>query len=330
MMKLQSTRSRGRCQNLDLLRVILLFGVLFLHTNGINYFRVIMASIGECSVTGFIMLSGYFLMNSDKDYSYKEWLKKTCKKLIVPWVTALFLYLFEETFFTFMYTGKVDVILQLKFLINMGYPVRGWHLWFMCPFTQIYLFFPVLKKWKRNNKFTYYASVVIWASLAWLIDFSDVHWGLTVISFIWAFIAGDMIGTFLGCVRKIYAYSMFFLLLVLKSFIAISAVNDLESISFINSRLVNWIFILTMLIFFVNVKISINLYTFTKYFLWIYILHVFVGDFLSAVKIRIGTNEVDIWWLSLIDVGIIFVICFIICIIAERTIGNIRRVKKNE
>lgn len=85
-----------REENLDVLRVISSFMVVLIHVSAIyvstninnyNYdFKIgnFFDSISRISVPLFVMISGAFLINNEKNKNFNYFMRKTIKKIVVP------------------------------------------------------------------------------------------------------------------------------------------------------------------------------------------------------------------------------------------------------
>ena len=307
-----------RKNNLDLLRCFALAGVFFLHFQRNNVFHHYLACWGTISVSLFIMLSGALVLTSETFPSYILWIKKTFFKLIVPWIISLILYIGEGLLFQFLHFRKMNVNDELSTLINIGYPERGWHLWFMPVFICLYLLAPVLRKIKDYNKVFYYGTAFVLYILFMCFDVS-LPWWLGFVTKISLFIMGDFCFTFLSNlqlnVKRIVKITYFCLVVILLMF----SYLDYYDISYYGIFLtVTLQFLLYIsFVFYCNINVKLKTYCITKYFLWIYILHIFVGDFWSAVSIRTGWDKHMEFWTILVDSVIVFVTTYLIC-----TVGN--------
>ena len=315
-----------RKNNLDLLRCFALAGVFFLHMQRNNAFHHYLASWGTISVSLFIMLSGALVLTSETFPGYILWIKKTFFKLIVPWILSLILYIGEGLFFRFLYYREINVNDELIFLINTGYPERGWHLWFMPIFICLYLLAPVLKRIKEYNKIIYYGTAFVLYILFMCFDVS-LPWWLEFISKINLYIMGDFCYTFLSNLQLNAKRAVKIVYFCLAAFLFLFCYLDFYDTTFNKTFLSVTLNLLLYIsfIFYCNINVNLNTYCITKYFLWIYILHIFVGDFWSAVSIRTGWDKRLDFWAIIVDSIIVFVTAYLICII-----GNVIYIKMSK
>ena len=93
-----------RVEYVDLLRVIAILSVIAIHTNTLirdHYFTskkiyyiilTCLDSVTRAGVPLFFMITGFFVLSSDKSEKYIDFIKKMIKKMVIPFVLFSFIY----------------------------------------------------------------------------------------------------------------------------------------------------------------------------------------------------------------------------------------------
>ena len=153
----QDTRQKTEhIQYIDVLRVISMLSVVFLHTaagvlrtnlaSANWHFSNILTSIMSTSVPIFFMISGAMLLSNSKTSSLKITFNKRLPKALVPfvvWSVIAVIYFFLCTYIfkgSFDYAETTD---RIKKLLSTPATI---HLWFMYALIPLYLLSPLLKK----------------------------------------------------------------------------------------------------------------------------------------------------------------------------------------
>lgn len=176
-----------------------------MHTQKDNAFHKCLASFGTMSVPCFFMMSGALTLKTDKTIELKEWMKKTFHKLIIPWMFALLLYLVEGVGFQLIYTGQINWEIEAKSLIDFGYPTRGWHLWFMYAFIEVYLLVPFLMMLRKKSRIILYITGVILFLRPFILEI-NLPWYLTFLNYLWLYILGDFIYSYCSDLNRVLQY----------------------------------------------------------------------------------------------------------------------------
>lgn len=324
-----------RYNNFDLFRCISLLGVFCLHMQRESLLHVYLARLGTMSVSCFFMMSGAFILSNDKIVSVKDWMKKTWYKLIIPWFLAVILYLTEGLAFQFLHTGKIDFMIEIESLMKYGYPIRGWHLWYMYAIVEIYLLIPILKWLRKKNKIIYFACGVTIFVVSIILRKLQIYlpWFLHFFDYIYLYILGDFI--FCYCSRlerksKRVLYGIAILMLCLLFYDSYLDFFFDKNLSILNNDFSTLILIALWMLVFTNMKIEISTYPLTKFFLPIYILHIFVGDFWSGISRIIHFDMCNAWWTIIVDCAVVFIGCYLLCVFFEYFKRKILNDKKTE
>lgn len=141
-------------QYIDVLRVLSMLSVVFLHTAAGNlrvnlgshlwHFSNILTSIMSTSVPIFFMLSGAMLLNNSKTASISYTYKKRLPKALVPFIIWSLVAVAYYGLIGIYSDGNLsDALHRLKNIVNTPTTV---HLWFMYALIPLYLLSPILKK----------------------------------------------------------------------------------------------------------------------------------------------------------------------------------------
>lgn len=149
-------KARQYTEYLDVLRVLSMFSVLFLHTaagslrgaftSPVWHTANILTGFMSTSVPLFFMISGALILSSEKTASLEFTWKKRMPKLVLPflfWSFVAIAYFFVMDYRT---KGVFDITLITGKLKNiLGQPATV-HLWFMYALIPLYMISPLLKK----------------------------------------------------------------------------------------------------------------------------------------------------------------------------------------
>lgn len=148
-----------RIEYIDLANVISTFAVVILHTNGCfwNFSRErywltanVIESLFIFAVPVFFMISSISLMDYQKKYDTKIYLKKRFSKTVIPFLFWTFMGLLFDIFF--LHTVKVSD-LTLKVLVDGFINNRFVQIyWFFMPLFGIYLSIPLFASIEEENR----------------------------------------------------------------------------------------------------------------------------------------------------------------------------------
>ena len=316
---------KKRYNNIDLFRIICIFGVLWLHCAQNNTFHACLASLGRLSVSCFVMMSGAMVMSGEHQLSLKQWFIKTFNKLTFPWLAACMFYIIENVLLTIKHGEKYNISVDINSLINYGYPERGWHLWYMYAIISIYLLVPIFWYIKNRNKNLYYLLIIPF----FLIDlfWNPTKWYLIFVTYLWRFLVGDFIWSNLTGLSKKTRYIIYICT-------CICVIERMYSGAMLNSGMDRFpafegvfppITICLLMISFSNINLKPNVYCVSKYILTIYLIHIFVGDCLSGILIALGHDSYVCWWTIIRDSAVIFVFSYGIAYVLDGAISRLQK-----
>ena len=157
-------KPKDRNLTLDILRIIACFLVIVCHTNPwgfvmSNFNLPWFVSIGiylisKTAVPIFFMISGF--LNLRNDYTYKEILKKTITRLVIPLtIFSIIVYAIDNSSISFYNIGKFFMFF-LQENISISY-------WFLYELIGLYLVTPLIKKMIKNfEEKDYKYLIIIW------------------------------------------------------------------------------------------------------------------------------------------------------------------------
>ena len=194
---------KSRENNFDLLRVICAFAVIVIHVSaqfvgaitsnpmyeGVYFDHILNDALyyglSRFAVPCFVMLSGAFLLDNDRNADFSQFYRKSFKKLLIP------VFVFSIIYFLYDYVlliGKIFVlhkeVLSMALLLE---PVKQliagtpfYHMWYMYMLIGLYALVPMVIRLKneigfdRFEKLAYIFLVV--ASLAGWVATQKVNW----------------------------------------------------------------------------------------------------------------------------------------------------------
>lgn len=165
--KLSVAKSLKRENQYDLLRILCMMAVVFIHavTSQKNQLQQFVLTVSGCAVPVFFMLSGAFTLGNKKILKNlnKYYLNKFYK-IVLPTLIFSFLYILWEVFLKvrkerFSCAGNFFFLLLEKWIAT-GIPGNGYHLWFMSVIIFFYAVAPLLVALKN-----YYKNIYIYITL---------------------------------------------------------------------------------------------------------------------------------------------------------------------
>jgi len=145
-----------RIEYIDILRVVSMLSVVFLHTaagslrgmigSPVWHFSNILTSIMSTSVPIFFMISGAVLMSSKKTLSLNITYKKRIPKILVPFIIWSIVAVAYYAAMNILSSGSIDWNMVTTKLRNLPAQPTTIHLWFMYALIPLYVLSPILKK----------------------------------------------------------------------------------------------------------------------------------------------------------------------------------------
>lgn len=154
--------SSGRIVWLDLLRVICIFFMMMLHVAA-SRFDMVEVSSGEWQVFNFydglvrfcvpefVMISGVFFLNPQKEYTIEKLLKNNILRIVTAYFFWSLCYAVSSSFLEYRNLGGAF------WKDTISNTISGWyHLWFLNMIVGIYLVVPFLRKIASDKKLLEY------------------------------------------------------------------------------------------------------------------------------------------------------------------------------
>lgn len=194
---------KSRENNFDLLRVICAFAVIVIHVSaqfvgaitsnpmyeGVSFDHILNDALyyglSRFAVPCFVMLSGAFLLDNDRNADFSQFYRKSFKKLLIP------VFVFSIIYFLYDYVlliGKIFVlhkeVLSMALLLE---PVKQliagtpfYHMWYMYMLIGLYALVPMVIRLKNEIGFDRFEKLayifIVVASLAGWVATQKVNW----------------------------------------------------------------------------------------------------------------------------------------------------------
>ena len=175
-------KPKDRNLTLDILRIIACFLVIVCHTYtlGFNkteynitwFLSVVIYLISKTAVPIFFMISGF--LNLNKDYTYKEMIRKTIIRLVIP-------LLFFSALIYFKDNTEISIQNFYNFIIAFLQEDVMEHYWFMYALIGMYLITPIARKMIKNfEKKDYQYFIFLWILSLCIIPLSERFLGINI------------------------------------------------------------------------------------------------------------------------------------------------------
>lgn len=277
---------KSRQSNYDLLRIISTISVVLIHVNATvaNSNNISLVGFNICSLINiitrfsvpcFVMLSGAFILNNEKNADYKHFYAKSFYKIGIPLIIFSFLMLIISEVSAIMKgTGLAELVLSLlKGEFN--------NYWFMFMLAGLYFLVPIIIRIKNTiSKKCYTIGSFVWlfvAMISQLTSTYSVSWAFGIIfSFVGYFLVGNVIYENMSRIKFkglyfIFAIICYALLFVFRdSTLFIKHYENAYSSWFCPLIIISSI---CVFIAFSGIKIKINLGKLSGYTYVIYLLH---------------------------------------------------------
>lgn len=334
--------------NYDLLRIICAIAVIVIHVSGIytdsinnsDFFGalyekhtlilMLWGALPSFAVPCFIMLSGAFLLDDDRNEDYSYFYKKSIKSIVIPTIIFSLLYfLYSEILICAGIIVKGKEVSRI--LIPIMDFIKGkpyYHMWYLYTLLGIYLFVPVILKVKKSVKEDTFHKICIAMFLICGISgrtssFS-LNWSITKVS---CYLGYFMMGYLLrkcNINRKSNRTGILFiflgvfseLVLMFMDYMNKTGVIKVGDIVIDGGHFNPLVLVATLLIFtgFSKSNINLNLHKLSSKTFYIYLIHAFVWNLLSRVVRKIGV-EGDARIIIPFMVVCVFVLSYVLSVI---------------
>ena len=181
-----------RNKGIDALRIMSAFAVILVHINALKFFdyknppsgmnywiESIFNLITRFSVPCFIMISGALLLSNNNNKNFKNFYKKSCKSIVLPYIIALVCYTLGFFIKNVMIHGDIKGFLGGAIQFSYG------NLWFMPMIIGLYLMVPILIRVKDSLNFNVFTNLtillVIWACISAITSSYRVPYSIGVV-----------------------------------------------------------------------------------------------------------------------------------------------------
>lgn len=149
---------KKRVEYIDFIRMFAILSVIAIHVNAITrdgliatnkiyyFFFTFLDSLTRAGVPLFLMLTGYFVLSSKKEESYKLFLKNKMPKLVIPF------FIFSLAYYTYRIIDNSVNASILDFFVRFLNNDIYYHLWYMYVIIMIYILIPYTKKLVESLK----------------------------------------------------------------------------------------------------------------------------------------------------------------------------------
>ena len=149
---------KDRVKYIDFLKVIAIISVIAMHVNTnirdyyiasnklLYFIFTLIDSFPRAAVPLFLMITGYLMLDSNKEEKYSDFLRKKVLKLLIPFICISFIYFCEV-----IYNGNLKHPLFDFFKAFSNNEVY-YHLWYMYSIIILYLFIPFERILVKNLK----------------------------------------------------------------------------------------------------------------------------------------------------------------------------------
>ena len=331
-----------RENNLDILRVIAAIMVIIQHVLAIYIFRTrdnlpgytttanLFMSVSVFAIPIFVMLSGAFLLDDNKNKDYHKFYKKIIKRIIIPmiiWSLLYFLYTMLKTLISFKSGQDVSFSEPVINLIN-GRPY--YHIWYLYMVTGLYMIVPILIRLKDDTgdvKFFYVGIVSLLLGI--IINFTcNLFWILWFTEYLGYFILGY---SFRKIYQKKYVNSIFPILITLSCSTLIFILKEKNILSkYLNvwGNLTPLVIIGSIAIYiaFLNMKrIKLNCNALVDNCFNIYLIHHGLLDILGIIQNKITVKKLN----PIVYIPIMTIVVFVLSYLISLIINKFIKLKSN-
>lgn len=329
-----------RDTNLDLLRVISCIMVISLHVgaiygNEINieypsyYFTVgnFYHSITRTAVPIFIILSGYFLLNDNRNLNINYHYKKTIKRIIIPTLIFSFLYVIYSIGIGIIKNGMCFDFLEPFMNWLNGKPF--YHMWYMYMIIGLYLITPFLIKIRQSigdKKFEFCGWIFMIIGMLINIPNITIIWPLQFVIYLGYFILGYSLNNRVKIFKGSYKIYLIVSIIISIVIFILTEFNIryglLENKFYFLTPLSPFVVVSSLLLYISFIKIDFIKYDFSllsQQTFYIYLFHavvISVIDFIANIFIK---NINPIWYIPMLVI-VVFIISYLLALITNNVI----------
>lgn len=330
----------------DLIRVLSGFGVVLIHVTdpfltyppylgmgGLSWLLINITNTAfRMSVPLFIMLSGYLLLNTEKEMNFNTFYKKRFLRVVIPFVFWVVFYFLWQHFFLQNPMDPLTILQKLLF-IDMD------HLYFLFIIVELYFVTPLLYTFLKNTRNTSHLVLFISSSIftlgLYIINnvFPDdsVKTQENILTIFMPFISYYVAGYFLPKFKVFAKYSYYSFL----GFMGLLLFSAFASEGIVNSFLRSYGSLNIMLMSFLTFVVIINIddkkkllknKTTIKFvkniaatIFGVYLVHMIVIDLVDKyLHLSVRDFQSPMWNVALLKTLLVFAICYAVVKIGQR------------
>lgn len=251
---------RTREKNLDHLRIIAAFLVVMLHVcvrptvinihqNSLDFtIANLYNGITRIAVPIFVLLSGAFLLENEKNGSYIFFYKKALKKVVLPTFISSFIYFYYAILLNIIQSlilpNKSTGALNFNPISILKWP-SFYHLWYMYMIIGLYIVVPLLihLKSKIGNQRFMYIGILFLLIDSILVYYNEKFWPTRFINYLGYFILGYAIHNHyqlhpISSFKKNQAYLVFFCICYIVNVLGTELIVRKNYFSAVNQNLI--------------------------------------------------------------------------------------------
>ena len=342
-MILRVSDMKNRNSNIEILRIISVFMILFSHysvhngiTNsdlpiGINRYLLEISILGNIGVIIFVLISGYFSINKKNPFNIK--------KIILLVLETVF----YSVMFYLIFVLLNKEVFSIKSLLKSLLPITLKHYWFMTAFLLLYIFMPFINKLINSMNREEHGKLIIIClfifSILRMITTKD-YYGNELVQLIYIYIIGAYIGKYKDFVLKhkkenkiMFVISLIILLLSVVIFDLFGTKYPIfgskSTYLYARTSTVAILFGVSLLIMFISKKEFNNklINTISSFSLGVYLIsdNYYIRQILytSVIKVKDYISSPYLFLHMIISVLCVFIVCIIIDFIRKNTIEKL-------
>ena len=172
-----TTETKERKISADLIRVIAATAIIIMHVTSLVYYKLDLIGYKWWLVTNglnwilkwgtpvFVMISGYFLLNSDNSNNPKTFYKRRLSKILVPYVFWCLIYYIINK-------GVGSLATPKDFFDQLWHSGTEYHLYFINVMFGLYLVTPLIKRLILNKNLNVIVPILFLGSALYLVLYS--------------------------------------------------------------------------------------------------------------------------------------------------------------
>lgn len=334
----------------DVLRILSLILVVFIHASadGKNLFQQLILTFAGCAVPIFFMLSGSFVLNSQKTlHNPLNYYKAKIIKILIPTLIAAIMYLLAEILICLkqnpdelFYECFINHILSWG---KIGIPGNGWHLWFMRVIILFYAVAPLLILFREKNSKLYiliFCISALFSILNFYIFNISLPWFISWIFYLPLIVFGDIIKNYMP--KSKFTLLLFVIAIILKCFeyymkasiltgngndLYRNLLNDGSRTDIVvdpqNFQIFNLLASMLLFYCFKNISVKKNRSNFAELCFYIYLIHYELEGIIGGILLKLSSSMhltlfEDSWYWLLLRGSTVLVVSLFIVVLCKK------------